>query len=76
MFAAYKLIAERENNGIYFGLPTRLTSDRIHSRVQDFVDKICETRIPVMLSHGSAWLNDDIMKIIMSGGNEMNPGGS
>jgi hypothetical protein len=34
LFAAYKLIAEGENNGIYFGLPTRLTSDRIHSRVQ------------------------------------------
>lgn len=76
LFAAYKLISEGHNNGFYFGLPTKLTSDRIHSRVQDFVNKICEVRVPVMLSHGSAWLNDEVMKIIESGGNEMSPGGS
>lgn len=76
LFAAYKLISEGYNNGLYFGLPTKLTSDRIHSRVQNFADKICETRIPVMLSHGSAWLNDEVMKIIESGGDEMGPGGS
>lgn len=76
LYAAYKLMTQSHNNGIYFALPTRLTSDRIHQRVQKFADKICEFRTPVMLAHGSAWLNDDLTKIIFSGGEEMSPGGS
>lgn len=76
LYAAYKLISENHNNGVYFALPTKLTSDRIHERVQKFADKICEFRTPVMLAHGSAWLNDEIMKLISSGGEEMSPGGS
>ena len=76
LYAAYKLMAENHNNGIYFALPTRLTSDRIHDRVQKFTDKICEIRTPVMLAHGSAWLNDEVMQMIFSGGEEMSPGGS
>ncbi len=76
LYAAYKLMVEKHNNGIYFALPTQLTSDRIHKRVQDFVDSICERHVPVMLAHGSAWLNDEVMKMILSGGEEMSPGGS
>lgn len=76
LYAAYKLMAENHNNGIYFALPTRLTSDKIHERVQKFTDKICEIRTPVMLAHGSAWLNDEVMQMIFSGGEEMSPGGS
>ncbi|MEA2013505.1 MAG: CRISPR-associated helicase Cas3' [Verrucomicrobiota bacterium] len=76
LYAAYKMLAKGGNRGLYFALPTRLTSDRIHERVQDFADKICEIRTPVMLSYGSAWLNDEVMKIIKSGGEEFSGGGS
>ncbi|HPN84135.1 MAG TPA: CRISPR-associated helicase Cas3' [Victivallales bacterium] len=75
-YAAYKLMCEKHNNGIYFALPTRLTSDRIHGRFQKLADNICEFRTPVMLAHGSAWLNDEVMKLIHAGGEEMAPGGS
>lgn len=33
LFAAYTLLAEQRARGLYFALPTRLTSDRIHQRV-------------------------------------------
>lgn len=75
LYSAYKMLERGFNNGVYFALPTKLTSDRIHSRVQKFVDKISETRNPVMLSHASAWLNDEA-KIINSGGEELAAGGS
>lgn len=76
LYAAYKMLSQGFNRGLYFALPTRLTSDKIHERVQDFADKICGIRTSVMLSHGSAWLNDEVMKIIKSGGEEFSSGGS
>ncbi len=57
LFAAYKLISEGKNSGFYFGLPTRLTSDKIHERVRPFVQKICADTAGVILAHGMSWLN-------------------
>ena len=37
LFAAYLLISRGFNSGLYFGLPTRLTSERIHNRVSDYL---------------------------------------
>ena len=76
LYAAYRMISEGYNNGIYFALPTKLTSDMIHRRVQNFVDQICNQPTPVMLAHGSAWLNEEVMKIIQAGGEELSAGGS
>jgi CRISPR-associated endonuclease/helicase Cas3 len=57
LFAAYRLMASGQNSGLYFGLPTRLTSDRIHRRVEAFMDQILVNPGFVKLVHGHAWMN-------------------
>jgi CRISPR-associated endonuclease/helicase Cas3 len=57
LFAAYQLMASGVNSGLYFGLPTRLTSDRIHQRVEEFMARIIENPTHVKLIHGHAWMN-------------------
>jgi len=58
LFAAYKILDKGQAAGLYFGLPTRLTSDKIHDRVARFLEKICAETQPVRLAHGNAWLED------------------
>ncbi|MCS7049188.1 MAG: CRISPR-associated helicase Cas3' [Verrucomicrobiae bacterium] len=54
--AAYRLIAAKLATGLYFALPTQVTSNRIHERVQPFVDRICAEAEPVHLAHSGSWL--------------------
>ncbi len=56
LYAAYRLMCKGHNRGFYFGLPTRLTSDRIHRRVADFLDRVCDEDVVAKLAHGTAWL--------------------
>jgi CRISPR-associated endonuclease/helicase Cas3 len=56
LYAAYRLMEQGQNSGLYFGLPTRLTSDRIHERVRSFVARICGDDWGARLAHGHAWL--------------------
>ena len=72
LYAAYKLISKGYNNGFYFGLPTKLTSNKIHERVQDFLDKICVEKNQAILAHGSAWLQSG-GKDFLSGNSWFNP---
>jgi len=58
LFAAYKILDRGQATGLYFGLPTRLTSDKMHARVARFLEKICAEAQPVRLAHGNAWLED------------------
>lgn len=58
LYAAYRLLASGQSQGIYFALPTRLTSDRIHQRVEAFMKAVLETPASVRLSHGQAWLRE------------------
>ena len=69
LYAAYKLMADGCHHGLFFGLPTRLTSDRIHERVDRFIQSICQDPSSVRLAHGHAWLSDH-------GGEALKPGGS
>jgi CRISPR-associated endonuclease/helicase Cas3 len=40
LFAAYKLISQNDASGIYFAMPTMVTSDKIHERVNnEFLNK-------------------------------------
>ncbi len=71
LYAAYQLMASGCNTGLFFGLPTRLTSDRIHERVQCFIEKICTDAIIPKLAHGTAWLRE-----FKKGAEEMAPGNS
>jgi len=54
--ASYQLIASGAATGLYFALPTQVTSNRIHLRVQPFVDRICTSSAPVRLAHSASWL--------------------
>jgi CRISPR-associated endonuclease/helicase Cas3 len=54
--AAYQLLAPRKATGLYFALPTQVTSNRIHLRVEPFVDRICVDREAVRLAHNASWL--------------------
>jgi CRISPR-associated endonuclease/helicase Cas3 len=56
LYAAYRLMEAGHHHGIYFALPTRLTSDRIHARVGAFLQRIVEGPVAPVLAHGMAWL--------------------
>lgn len=61
LYATYKLMEKGYHNGFYFALPTRLTSDKIHERVENFIDKILnhkEKCKKAKLAHGLAWLSE------------------
>lgn len=58
LYAAYRLVDAGCHSGIYFALPTRLTSDRIHERVEQFLQSVSITPTAVKLAHGQAWLKE------------------
>ncbi|MCL7750267.1 CRISPR-associated helicase Cas3' [Guyparkeria hydrothermalis] len=73
LYAAYGQLAAGKATGIYFALPTQLTSNRIHARFQRFLEGILEPGDPMaraMLLHSGAWLVESEM------GEEGRPGGS
>lgn len=59
LYAAYQAMASGRATGIYFALPTQLTSEKIHERVNSFLEKIispdCYHREALLL-HSHAWL--------------------
>lgn len=71
LYAAYRLLEQNKATGLYFALPTQLTSEKIHERVSAFLNKILQDDSlhanPILL-HGQAWL-----KQLM--GEEAAPGG-
>jgi CRISPR-associated endonuclease/helicase Cas3 len=69
LYAAYRLMTSGANCGLYFGLPTRLTSDKIHQRVATFLHRIAGNEVAVRLAHGNAWL-----RAFHLGGGELAPG--
>lgn len=57
LMAAYNLLAIGQATGLYFALPTQVTSNRIHERVGRFVDRV----VPgtgTRLIHGNSWLSE------------------
>lgn len=57
---AYRLMCEGKATGFYFALPTQTTSNRIHVRVQKFVDAICEETTRTRLIHANSWLLESV----------------
>lgn len=72
LYAAYQMLSTKQATGIYFALPTQLTSEKIHERVEVFLQAILDNegshQQPLLL-HGNAWLKTEL-------GKEGNPGGS
>ncbi len=58
LWAAHRLITAGANDGIYFALPTQVTSNRIHLRVADFLDAALAGQSTLRLAHGASWLED------------------
>ncbi len=56
---AYQLLQTGQASGLYFALPTQLTSNRIHFRVKKFIEKITSNSDKTRLAHANAWLEDD-----------------
>jgi CRISPR-associated endonuclease/helicase Cas3 len=58
LFAAYKLIASGIASGIYFALPTKITSERIYERMSSYLHKILaeDDYHKLILAHGTSWL--------------------
>lgn len=73
LFCAYKLLEQNLATGIYFALPTQLTSNKIFDRFNPFLDDILdpECKHRSLLLHGTAKL---LEKADM--GEEGKPGGS
>ena len=72
LYVAYRLLAAGQASGIYFALPTQLTSNKIYERFNEFLQRVlapgCRHRS--LLLHGKAWLLDTEM------GEEGRPGGA
>jgi CRISPR-associated endonuclease/helicase Cas3 len=56
LWAAYELIASGKATGLYFALPTQVTSNRIHLRLKPFVGRISVDPEAVRLAHSASWL--------------------
>lgn len=74
LYAAYRLMAGGRNSGLFFGLPTRLTSERIHERIDAFLKKICSHHTAPRLAHGTAWLKSFRHPSFEKGGEAFLPG--
>jgi CRISPR-associated endonuclease/helicase Cas3 len=55
----YELLKTGKASGLYFALPTQLTSNRIHLRVKDFANKISVNCENTRLAHANAWLEEN-----------------
>ena len=61
LYAAYQALEKGDATGIYFALPTQLTSDKIYARMNQFLVKILDesdANRRSLLLHSSAWLRD------------------
>lgn len=55
---AYHLLAEKQANGVYFAMPTKLTSERIFDRLNAFLKQAADGDVPeALLIHGDSWLD-------------------
>jgi len=71
LYVAYRLLEQNKATGIYFALPTQLTSEKIHERVNDFLGQILEEgslHATSMLVHGQAWLKQQMGEDAAPGG--------
>lgn len=63
LYAAYKMLEKGQANGIYFGLPTQLTSNKIFERVLSYLEKVTgesSENVKLKLLHGTAWLVEKV----------------
>lgn len=64
LYAAYRMLVSGQSSGLYFALPTQLTSNRIHSRVSSFLGRILTDGGKPLLLHGKSWLHEYIGQVM------------
>lgn len=70
LWAAYRLLVSQKATGIYFALPTQATSNRMHLRMNAFLQCICPQSKPSRLIHSNSWLTDQA-SVLMPGSNSV-----
>jgi CRISPR-associated endonuclease/helicase Cas3 len=72
LYCAYRMLETGQASGVYFALPTQLTSNKIFERFNEFLDAILDSdcKHRSLLLHGGAWLLDTDM------GEDGRPGGA
>ncbi|MFA5903813.1 MAG: CRISPR-associated helicase Cas3' [Desulfobacula sp.] len=65
---AYNLLSQGKATGLYFALPTQITSNRIHRRVQEFIKRISPNNSETRLIHGNSWLMPEVYQPDMNQG--------
>lgn len=71
LYAAYRLLEQNKATGIYFALPTQLTSEKIHERMNHFLNAILakdSLHASPILVHGQAWLKQKMGEDAAPGG--------
>lgn len=63
--ACYRRWTEGDERGLYFALPTQLTSNRIHDRVSGFLERVVSDPVIASLVHGNAWMTPDRVLTIL-----------
>lgn len=58
LWAAHRLHESEANTGLYFALPTQVTSNRIHQRVERFLKEVLDESAVFRLAHGASWLSE------------------
>ncbi len=71
LYSAYRMLETGKATGIYFALPTQLTSNKIYGRFQVFLSEILANGCPhrSLLLHANAWMLTEF-------GEEGRPGGA
>ena len=67
LWAAYHILQQGLAQGVYFALPTQVTSNRMFERVKAFARRICPDAAPTQLIHGNAWLCEDLKVLSVPG---------
>ena len=74
LYVAYRAISSGDATGLYFALPTQITSNKIYARVNEFLNNIlapdCSHKKALLL-HSNAWLLEEAEM-----GEDASPGGS
>jgi CRISPR-associated endonuclease/helicase Cas3 len=64
LYAAYRVLNQQQANGIYFALPTQLTSNKLYERFERFLKKTLvngESSRPRLLHSQAKWLEATVM---------------
>lgn len=73
LYAAYQLLERQQATGVYFALPTQLTSNKIYDRFNDFLESI----LPLDCTHRSLLLHSNAALLEHTDmGEEGRPGGA